>query len=484
MKFTFARKAIVGLATLGILAGALVAVSPVGVAAAGNNINVVAPAGITNGQTFNVDININTDQQIAGAQATITWDATKFTYNSATGNTVFHMLGTPFFGAGQFNSGITTTASSISLTSTTGGPSTVTGSGTWATLSFTATAAANNSIQAFAVTPTVSFVANSVPAALPTTLNGASVIIGTPPTADLTVSNVAVNFDGAHGTNITSDPAQYTVTFRVNNGGTLAAPASTATVVVDGVSQNVAVGAVGTGTFVTATSATVTLTGTFDNIVITADAPNAITESNETNNSASVQASWQYPVPGQKTDVSGGIIGTISFTQPAAVSLNTTGPGGSGMNIGPNSVAGTLNVKSNQSWLISVQGTAPVTTTGAQADIDAGRMTKLTGTTYNAYIKLHQQLHVITAGGYLTPFQVGPTTFVTPTNANITLTGTAQPLAFGIPEGQVTDFTNWVTLGEDRTLTFAQQVLASDPSLAAGSIYDIVVNFTVVATPW
>ena len=466
---------------LGILTASMVAAIPV--SAAASTMTITAPTSVANGATFNVTVAIAAGVPVAGAQATITFDNTKVAYVPASVATIF--ASNLFAAEGQYNVPVTTTANSVTIASTTGGGPAVTPSGTWATLKFTAIT--TNTATAFGFAQADSFLSDAGANSVFPNYVTATTIIGTPPTADLTVSGIAANFDGAHGTNATTDPAQYTVSFTVNNLGNLASTATTANVVVDGAAPvAVTVPIIANGANTVATSATIILTGTFDNITVTVDPANTVLESNEANNSGSIQASYQYPVPGQKTDINGGIVGTISFTQPTALTLGSTAANGFGMQIGNNSVSGTLNVKTNQSWLVSTQGMAPVTTTGAQANTDAGRMTRfdIASTTYNAYIKLHQNLHVITTGGYLTGYQVGPTTFVTPTNADVTLTGTAQPLAFGIPEGQQTSTSGTATLGEDRTMTFAQTVQANDAALATGAEYHIVVNFTVAVTPW
>lgn len=356
----------------------------------------------------------------------------------------------------------------------TGGP---TGTGTLVTITFSALAAGNNSTTSITMVNYGLADVNAHP--LNPTINSENLTIGTPPLPDLTVSNVAVNVVHS-GTVQATDPTTYNVSFQVNNIGTLAAGASTAYVTVNGGSPiSVATAAIAAGANSgTLTTSTIIYDGASDSIVVTADATNVVIESNESNNTASTSFYFSYPVAGQKTDVYGDIVGTLSFTQPASINM------GNSLAIGPNSQTSSVNVISNQTWTLTAQGLAPTVSGDANANADAGKMTKLTGTTYNAYIKLSNQLQVGTSNGYLTPFQTGPSTFVTPSNAVLALTGTAQTLAVGIPQGQQTASNGLSSLGETRTLSFGQTVLASDPALVNGSEYDITVNFQISATAW
>ena len=442
MKLSLSKKMIGGMVALGILTASMVAAIPV--AAAGNTLTINAPTSVANGANFNVTIAVDAGQAIAGAQATVNFDNTKVAYVAQGNATVY---AGNFFGADQFNTSPNVTATSVKVTSTTGGPTTVgPKTGTWITLQFHAIAA--DTANAFSLSTGVSFVADSAPSAQPTSLVGATTIIGTPPTPDLTVSAVTAN-----GTT-----ADYTVSFKVSNLGNLAAPATTATVVVDGTTTyNVAVGAIAAGAFVNVTSGTITITGQIDNFVVTADAPNAVLESNEANNTGSGSYSFVPPPAGQTTDVNGTITGTLSFTQPSAINFGA-------MSLGNNHQAGTLNVKTNDDWQVT-----------AATDIASGKMTKwsIAGSAYTASVTLHTALKVSTTGGYLTaqPGQQNPA------NAVVTLSGTPALMANGVTDGQVTSADGLSTLGEDRVLNYDQLLIASDAALANGFTYHIVVAF-------
>jgi hypothetical protein len=475
LKLTIKKIALASLLVITVIAGLLVTAIPT-FAANPSSISLESKS-VGNGATFTINLTASSSVAVAGGQATVSFNATMFTCNSATYNTA-----TPYFGSGEYNvtPSIDNGLGKVSFTSTTGGPTTVTGTGVWATLSFTAKAAANNSFQTLSFNTSVSFLANNVPAALPTDLVNGIITVGQPPAADLTVSNVGATIVHT-GTSASTDPTTYTVHFQVNNTGNLDAGASTAWVVVDGgAAITVATPAITQGNNSgTLTSATITLTGTYDTIVVTADATNVIPESNETNNTANLMVSFSYPVPGQTTDVNGTFQKTLSFTQPASVDF------GANMQLGDNSITQTINVKSNEYWTLQVLGTAPVVSPASATGPDAGKLTKFTTatTTYDPYIKLHNQLHVITANGYTTPFPTASGN-ITPANNDVPLTGAAQVLATGIPEGQQTDTAanGYARLGETRTLYFSQLLLASDAHLASsGDVYHNQVVFQIAS---
>ena len=144
MKFSLKKTILAGVVTASLLAASLVATIP----AFASQSQQPHPAVRNSCQRRDLqrDLESSTTAAAAGGQAYITYDATKLTCNSATYNKT-----TPYFGAGEFDVAgtINNTAGTVNaLTSTNGGnpnPA-VTGTGTWVTLSFTAKAAANDSV--------------------------------------------------------------------------------------------------------------------------------------------------------------------------------------------------------------------------------------------------------------------------------------------------------------------------------------------------
>ncbi len=414
---------------------------------------------VANGATFSVTLDIATAAQVAGGQASLTFNPAMLQCNSAT-----YFDAPKYFGPDQYNVGVTIANGKINnilgqingLTSTTGGPTTVTGNGTWVTLSFTALAAADNSFQVITLTP-ASYVADAVPDPLTTALTPATITVGTPPSPDLTVSQIVA----------TGTDANYTISFRVSNIGNLVAGSSSASITGDltGSPLTVSIPAINAGSFLVVTSPSIVISGQSDNFVVTVDSSNKINESNEGNNTGSGQYAFVPAPDGQLSDVNGTISGTLSFSQPSAVNFGT-------MLLGENHEDGILNVKSNRPWQISVA-----------SDIVDGKMTKweiATGN-YTAAVKLKNALRVSTTGGYLgtQPEQDDPV------NNLVSLTSTPSLLAKGVTDGQVTDPTDeTVNLGEDRTLNYDQKVVASDAALSSAYSYHIVVSFNASNTDW
>jgi len=166
------------------------------------------------------------------------------------------------------------------------------------------------------------------------------------------------------------------------------------------------------------------------------------------------------------TGVNGFLGGSLSFTQPGTVNFGA-------MALGVNDITTSMNIVSNDPWTVSVAGTAP----NSDGSVD-GYMTKYsllpapTGT-YIPTVKLQNPLNIVSSGGYLTP--PSDPTETAPSNQNVTLTGTPQILATGIPQGQGPNG------GETRTVDFIQTIMGNDPALASGYSYHIVVSFTATA---
>ena len=175
------------------------------------------------------------------------------------------------------------------------------------------------------------------------------------------------------------------------------------------------------------------------------------------------------------SEVNGTITGNLTFTQPTTVNFGTLIVG----DYPANSQANSMNVVSNQSWVVVASGLAP--TVSGDATADAGKMTKHANgsdgyTGYIASIKLHNQLKLLATGGYTTPTTEAGVT--QPENDNFLLTGTNQTLAKGITEGQALDGTS----GETRAVTFQQKVVGSDPAPINGYGYHMLISYTATAT--
>jgi hypothetical protein len=424
---------------------------------------------VANSANFNVNLKVNTDIASRGWQADVNFDAAKLTLNSVTEGTFLSAYATAN-GGGTFPVGAATINNTTGVATIPGwaisnaGTSGPTGTGTLAVLNFTAKASVNNYA---AITPANVVVSDVLGATIPgTTITAGTVAIGTLPLPDLTVSNVvATGVGGALNT--------YNISFRVNNTGNLDAGASSASIVVDGGTPIViAVPAIAAGanSGTLSTSTPITISGTNDSFVITADSTHVILESNESNNTANGLYSY-VSVSGATTDVDGGLAGTLTFTQPGAVNFGL-------LNLGNNQVINPMNVLSNQSWTLNVHGNAPTITGG----ID-GKMTKWSSSpaplgTYSATTKLHNVLHVVSGAGYMgTP---ADPTMTAPANYDVGLTGVDQLLCNGIPEGQNPDGIG----GETRNAIFNQTIIGTDAALANGFTYHIVVSFTAATTAW
>ena len=171
-------------------------------------------------------------------------------------------------------------------------------------------------------------------------------------------------------------------------------------------------------------------------------------------------------VGGGTTGVNGTLAGVITLTQPGTVNFGA-------MALGVNDITTSMNIVSNDPWTVSVAGTAP----NSAGSVD-GYMTKYSllpapNGTYIPTVKLQNPLNIVASGGYLTP--PSDPTETAPSNQNVTLTGTPQILATGIPQGQAPNG------GETRTVDFIQNITGNDPALASGYSYHIVVSFTATA---
>jgi hypothetical protein len=283
----------------------------------------------------------------------------------------------------------------------------------------------------------------------PLATNSLNLTIGNVPSPDLAPINVVAN-----GTT-----SNYTVSFNVQNLGTVASVATTANIFVDGsaiAATTVTVPAVAaSSTSALLTSSTLTISGTLDSIVVTVVPVTG--ETNTSNNSsAPVNYIYQAAPSGNPVIVDGNIGLTFDFTPPSAIAFGT-------MHVGDNVQTDThMKVTSNEAWQITVQGLAPTTTGGTDGKMTKWLPTPAPSGTYYPAVKLHA------------PLQISANT---PTSSGtVALDGTVQTLGSGTPETQHIDGS-----GLTMSTIFTQNMSYTDYALTNGYNYHIVVNF--ICTP-
>jgi hypothetical protein len=403
-------------------------------------VNVSAQSqSVANGATFNEALNINTDTASRGWGATVTFDPAKLTANSVSEGTflsgwasgIGHGMGTVSGGAADIDNvagTITIPGYAITGTYDLGGP---TGSGVLCTISFTAKAAADNS--SAIITPSVVTVKDVNSLAIPgvTTSNG-TLGIGNFPMADLVVSS-------AFTTKVTDDT--YTITYTVtNNGNDTTGVATNTNLVIDGGAPiSIACPVLAGGASDTQTTTAQTLTSTSDTIVISADSSGAVAESNETNNSRTVNYSLG-PIGEGDTVIDGNINAKLEFTAPSDIDSWL-------MDVGANTNNGSMNVKCNADWQVKISDAN-----------NAGHMAKWNGSFAVPTVALADALKV------------------TGTEPQVTLSGTPQTIATGTPSGQIADS------GDDVAVTYDQTVHYADPVLSGGYSYHIILTFGASVT--
>ena len=467
MKLSFLTKASLGgLVAASMLAASLIATLPV--RAAGTETMSVTPAtqSVANGATtITVSIVADSSAVTRGWGAELDFNPAQLQETGYSYGSTFYTsaYGTPYSNTPTVNNTTgTITELAQTLLGGSGGP---TGTGTLVTVTFSAVSpGGNNSVDAITLNSgdvgsvAISGLADVDANPLATTLVNGQVVVGTPPTTDYAVETPAT-------VAVTGTPSTFNVTFAVKNTGALNGAATTATVTPptgDGSAQTITVPALNAGvTSATLSTATpFTLSGSNENVTIQINALSG--DIDVADKTATVNYAYTAPAT-NPTGVNGTITGSLTFTQPGTVNFGD-------LAIGPNNQNTTMNVLTNQSWTVTVAGTAPSTTGGY-----TGYMTKYnTGTsTYTPAVALQNALQIGSSGGYLTP-SPDPTDAVTPVNNTVSLLGSAQILAAGVPQGQAVNGTS----GETRNLDFYQLVYGSDPALATGYIYHIVVAFT------
>jgi hypothetical protein len=400
------------------------------------NLPAVAPAlsispasqSVNDGDTFTIDVNIDNPSTASGSwQTDVDFDASKLTAVSVTEGSYLSGVGATTFGAGAIDN---TGGHITNIYSALQGTGSKTGSGTLCTVNFTAKAGASGSTDISLANITVGDIQDP-PAAIPgvTATSGTVNITGPVPSPDLIIQD-------SSAAAVAGQADQYTISYTIKNNGSADAAASTTSISIDGVSFIINCPALAAGATDSQTTVAQTISGSSDSIVITADSANAVTEGDETNNTASFIYALVSP---NDVIVDGTIASVFTFTPPTAVSWNPLTPGDP-----INSALRNMNVTANQSWQITVQAS------------NSGYMTKYNGT-YGA-THLQERLYIDASGESAFYFD-----------------GNVQILA----EGSPADLTN--SYSRDIPVTFYQRVFFSDPGLAAGYTYHIVISF--IATP-
>lgn len=180
---------------------------------------------------------------------------------------------------------------------------------------------------------------------------------------DLVVSSISTNPTSSSASPATTNT--YTVSYTITNNGPGAAAASNTSIVINGgIPIVIACPGLANCASNPQTTGTITVTGTQDNIVVTADSGHAVNEWNENNNTATISYYFTSPnVISGSQDITGTLNTVFIFTAPAPVNQWTyAGNSGSASaaffpgqsNI--NAVANSMTVNSNQSWVVTASG--------------------------------------------------------------------------------------------------------------------------------
>jgi hypothetical protein len=195
---------------------------------------------------------------------------------------------------------------------------------------------------------------NGVPAAN-TTINNGTIITGSVPLPNLVVQNAAT-------AQVSGDANSFNVTFNVANTGTANAGASTASVAVTGAapaSMTVPVAAINAGSvsaMLTAGPFTLATGSTLGNVTITADSANVVTESSESDNTATTAYQHAALNSNGQTPINASLAGFLLLTAPPAVT-NFVLTAGRTNTVDPSTNPGNvLNVRANVPWSVTISG--------------------------------------------------------------------------------------------------------------------------------
>jgi len=280
---------------------------------------------------------------------------------------------------------------------------------------------------------------------------------------DLVISAISTN--PVSSPSSPSTTPTYTISYTVtNNGPAAAAGSNTAIVINGGAAINIACGVLASGASLNFTTGTLTVTGTHDIIVVTADSGHGVQEWNENNNSAIDDYYYTSPnVISGNQDITGTLNTVFGFTAPAAVTqwTYTGNTGSSSAAFFPghnnlNAVADNMVVNSNQSWVVTVAGE------------NGGYLSKWNGTYAAPVVSLGHQLFVASSSNQ------GSVAY------SLYFNNGAQNLATGNTTGLDGNS------GYSRTIpvNFTQNVTYNDASLASPYIYHMTATYICTTTAY
>lgn len=386
---------------------------------------------VANGATFNEEIYINTSVPTRGWGMTVSFDPAKLQAKSVTEGTFLSAYAAAN-GGGTVSGGAATidnTAGTVTIPGyaiTGAGTSGPTGSGTLCTISFTALADNTSATIGFPAATVKDVNGISIPGV---TTSAGTVGIGGFPMPDLRVSSAYYTW--------TSD-TEYTVTYTIINSGNADAEQFRVAVTRDGTEvDSEDITGLAAGDSATYTTPTLSLSDSADTVIITVDSNGAVAESNESNNTRTLNVS-KGPNSEGDTIIDGNINTKLEFTAPADIS-------GWMLDVGNNTNSGSMNVKSNSGWQVTVSD-----------QNNGGHLAKWSD-----------------GEGFAAPtVELTDALQVTGNGDQIVLSGTPQTIATGDPSGQNLD------AGQDIGVTYDQTVYYADPVLTGGYSYRIILSFT------
>lgn len=417
--------------TSGNKVGALISIELLGLTPP-DEVTVSAQSqSVANGATFNEEIYINTSVPTRGWGMTVSFDPAKLQAKSVTEGTFLSAYAAAN-GGGTVSGGAATidnTAGTVTIPGyaiTGAGTSGPTGSGTLCTISFTALADNTSATIGFPAATVKDVNGISIPGV---TTSAGTVGIGGFPMPDLRVSSAYYTW--------TSD-TEYTVTYTIINSGNADAEQFRVAVTRDGTEvDSEDVTGLAAGDSATYTTPTLSLSDSADTVIITVDSNGAVAESNESNNTRTLNVS-KGPNSEGDTIIDGNINTKLEFTAPADIS-------GWMLDVGNNTNSGSMNVKSNSGWQVTVSD-----------QNNGGHLAKWSD-----------------GEGFAAPtVELTDALQVTGNGDQIVLSGTPQTIATGDPSGQNLD------AGQDIGVTYDQTVYYADPVLTGGYSYRIILSFT------
>ncbi len=389
---------------------------------------------------FDVNVVIDADRELLGAQAAIDFDPSVLNIMSITNKGKMFTDYVTANGGTVDDNIIEYPHGSISTANTTGhigdlgvsivgmgeqGPV----SGIFWTLHFKAVADGTSTISIVndAMTDTTGAI---VPGAI---ITSGTVTVGAA-IPDLSVTTLTTSRDDA-------DAGTYYVQFTINNIGTLAPTTSSACLTIDGVVVEAAIptNALAANAQQVFEVGPYTLSGESDTITVEANCTSAYTEVTTDNNTLTTY------LASTKTIVEGNISSKIILTVPASI-VDWE------LEIGNNSITRNLNIKSNSDWVVNIKEDS--------ARDNIGHLTEWDGGSYLARALANPL--ALSCDGKVIPY----------------LTSDDQPLADGITADQDGDN------GENFVVTFSQLVEFQDARLSSGdgTVYHLVITFVATNT--